>query len=75
MMISSMKMIRYKRICRRMYDRVSRLEAYQVKKRHLACFFREGREIGTERLPDAVCWGHCFGRADITVYPWVYKKG
>jgi hypothetical protein len=65
MMISSMKMIRYKRICRRMYDRVSRLEAYQMKKRHLACFFREGREIGTERLPDAVCWGHCFGRAGI----------
>ena len=32
MMISSMKMIRYKRICRRTYDRGSRLEAYQVKK-------------------------------------------
>ena len=33
MMISSMKMIRYKRISRKMYDRGSRLEAYQVKKK------------------------------------------
>mgnify|MGYP007098667459 CR=1 FL=1 len=39
MMISSMKMIRYKRICRRMYDRGSRLEAYQVKKQASCLLF------------------------------------